>query len=400
MNKEIKELIDSIKIKKQEVINLTNENKLEDAKKSKEQLIQLQNKLDILYDLEEEKQDIENSIKDKEPLHNNEKMTEEKAFINAIKNTALKRQITNEVLNTLKTTEEEGMLVPQDISTSIKELRRQTQSLENLVNVEKVDKTEGSRIVEKNADIVGFEAVDEEAVFPDMPKPEFTKIPYKLKKLGGILKATQEFYQATFSSIKSYIVKWIAKKGITTRNNLILKAMDDKKDGSKVTITDIDSLKDIINTKLDPAILNGTQIITNQDGFNWLDKLKDENGRYILQPDITQKFKYLLFGQYPVIVFSNRQIKTNTNKAPFYIGNLKEFITLFDYEKLFIEMSSEAGSLWEKDMIGIKVRERLDVQVIDENALVKGEVDITAPIVFTVDDSLQEENKKSKSQGK
>lgn len=396
MNKQIRELIDSIKTKKQEVQNLVNENKLEDAKKSKEQLIQLQNKLDILYDLEEEKQDIENSIKDKEPLHNNEKMTEEKAFINAIKNTALKRQIPNEVLNTLKTTENEGMLVPQDIYTSIRELRRQTQSLENLVNIEKVDKTEGSRIVEKNADIVGFEAVDEEAVFPDMPKPEFTKIPYKLKKLGGILKATQEFYQATFSSIKSYIVKWIAKKGITTRNNLILKAMDDKKDGSKVTITDIDSLKDIINTKLDPAILDGTQIITNQDGFNWLDKLKDENGRYILQPDITQKFKYLLFGQYPVIVFSNKQIKTNTNKAPFYIGNLKEFITLFDYEKLFIEMSSEAGSLWEKDMIGIKVRERLDVQVIDENALVKGEVDITATVVFNLDNSIQEENKKSK----
>lgn len=393
MNKEIKELIDSIKTKKQEVQNLVNENKLTEAKKSKEQLIQLQNKLDILYDLEEEKQDIENSIKDKEPLHNNEKMTEENAFINAIKNTALKRQIPNEVLNTLKTTEDEGMLVPQDISTSIIELRRQTQSLENLVNIEKVDKTEGSRIVEKNADIVGFEAVDEEAVFPDMPKPEFTKIPYKLKKLGGILKATQEFYQATFSSIKSYIVKWIAKKGITTRNNLILKAMDDKKDGSKVTITDIDSLKDIINTKLDPSILGGTQIITNQDGFNWLDKLKDENGKYILQPDITQKFKHLLFGQYPVIVFSNKQIKTNTNKAPFYIGNLKEFITLFDYEKLFIEMSSEAGSLWEKDMIGIKVRERLDVQVIDENALVKGEVDITSPMAFTVDDSLQKQNK-------
>lgn len=264
--------------------------------------------------------------------------------------------------------------------------------MEQLVNIEKVEKTEGSRVIEKNIDIVGFEAVDEEAVFPDMPDPDFKKISYKLKKFGGILKGTQEFYQATFSSIKGYIIKWIAKKGITTRNNLILKAIDDKKDGSKVTITNIDSLKDIINTKLDPAILNGTQIITNQDGFNWLDKLKDENGRYILQPDITQKFDYLLFGKYPVIVFSNKQIKTNTNKAPFYIGNLKEFITLFDYEKLFIEMSSEAGDLWDKDMIGIKVRERLDVQVIDENALVKGEVDITAPVMLN-------EDRKAKSQG-
>ena len=393
MNKTIIELLDSIKLKKEEVINFTNENKLEDAKKSKDELVQLQNKLNILYDLEDDKEDVKNSLLGKEPIQNNEKITEEQAFITAIKNTALDKEIPKNVVNVLKTTEEEkGILVPQDISTTVRELRRETQSLEQLVNIEKVEKTEGSRVIEKNIDIVGFEAVDEEAVFPDMPDPDFKKISYKLKKFGGILKGTQEFYQATFSSIKGYIIKWIAKKGITTRNNLILKAIDDKKDGSKVTITNIDSLKDIINTKLDPAILNGTQIITNQDGFHWLDKLKDENGRYILQPDITQKFDYLLFGKYPVIVFSNKQIKTNTNKAPFYIGNLKEFITLFDYEKLFIEMSSEAGDLWDKDMIGIKVRERLDVQVIDENTLVKGEVDITAPVMLN-------EDRKAKSQG-
>ncbi|WP_250277988.1 phage major capsid protein [[Clostridium] colinum] len=377
MNKEIKELLDGIKIKKQEVQNYIKDDKVEEARKAKEELVMLQDKLDILYDLEEDKEDIKNSVINKEPIQNNEKITEEQAFLSAIKNTALKREVPSNILNALKTTEDEGVLVPQDISTKVRELRRETKSLENLVNVEKVDKTEGSRVIEKNADTVGFEAVDEEAVFPDMPKPEFVKISYKLKKLGGILKATKEFYQATFSSIKGYITKWIAKKGITTRNNLILKAIDDKKDGSKVAITNIDSLKDIINTKLDPAILNGTQIITNQDGFNWLDKLKDERGQYILQPDITQKFDYLLFGKYPVIVFSNKQIKTNANKVPFYVGNLKEFITLFDYEKLFIEMSSEAGELWEKDMIGIKVRERLDVQVIDEDALVKGEVDIS-----------------------
>lgn len=376
MNKEIIELLDSIKNKKQEVQNFANENKLEEVKKAKEKLIQLQNKLDILYDLDNdnENKNLENSIKNKQPLQEDGKITEERAFIDAIKNTALKKPISKEVLNSLKTTDEEGMLIPQDISVKIIELRRQTQSLENLVNIEKVTKTEGSRIIEKNTDVVGFEAVDEEAIFPDMPEPEFIKLSYKLKKFGGILKATQEFYQATFSSIKGYIIKWIAKKGITTRNNLILKAIDDKKDSSKIAIAGIDDLKDIINTKLDPVILNGTKILTNQDGFNWLDKLKDENGRYILQPDITQKNNYLLFGKYPVIVFSNSQIKTKENKAPFYIGDLKEFVTLFDFEKLFIEMSSQAGELWEKDMIGIKVRERLDVQIIDENALVKAEV--------------------------
>ncbi len=285
-----------------------------------------------------------------------------------------------EVVNALKTSEDEGVVIPKDISTKVRELRRETKSLETLVNIEQVQKIEGSRVVEKNADIVGFEAVDEEAQFPDMGEPQFTKIPYKLKKLGGILKATKEFYQSADNTIKTYIIKWIAKKGITTRNNLILKAIDDKKDSSKVTIANIDNLKDILNTKLDPDILTGTQLITNQDGFNWLDKLKDKSGKYILQPDVTQKFDYLLFGKYPVIVFSNKQIKTNSNKAPVYIGNLKEFITLFDFEKLFIETSAQAGDLWEKDMIGIKVRERLDVQVVDENALVKGEIDTTSSV--------------------
>lgn len=402
MNKKIIELLDSIKTKKQEVINLTDENKLEEAKKSKEELVQLQNKLNILYDLEDGKDNnIKDNIKDKEPISQENKITEEKAFINAIKNTALGNTLSAEVVNALKTSEDEGVVIPHDISTKVRELRRETKSLETLVNIEQVQKIEGSRVVEKNADIVGFEAVDEEGLFPDMDKPQFTKIPYKLKKLGGILKATNEFYQTSDDTIKGYIIKWIAKKGTTTRNNLILKAIDTKKESGKVAIAGVDTLKDIINTKLDPAILNGTQIITNQDGFNWLDKIKDKSGKYILQPDITQKFDYLLFGKYPVIVFSNKQIKTSTNKAPVYIGNLKEFITLFDFEKLFIETSAQAGDLWEKDMIGIKVRERLDVQVVDENALVKGEIDTTSPVevqAFSLENNEEMESLKEEKE--
>ena len=188
MNKTIIELLDNIKLKKEEVINFTNENKLEDAKKSKDELVQLQNKLNILYDLEDvENNNIENNIKEKEPIHS-EKITEENAFINVVKNTALNKSIPSEVLNALKTSEDEGVVIPHDISTKVRELRRETQSLETLVNIEQVQRIEGSRVVEKNADIVGFEAVDEEAQFPDMPKPEFVKISYKLKKIWWYFK--------------------------------------------------------------------------------------------------------------------------------------------------------------------------------------------------------------------
>jgi hypothetical protein len=42
-----------------------------------------------------------------------------------------------------------------------------------------------------------------------------------------------------------------------------------------------------------------------------------------------------------------------------------------------IETSDQAGDMWSKDLLGMKVRERLDVQVLDEAAIVKGEITIT-----------------------
>ncbi|MOA26931.1 Phage capsid family protein [compost metagenome] len=139
----------------------------------------------------------------------------------------------------------------------------------------------------------------------------------------------------------------------------------------------LDDFKDIFNVTLDPAIALSSGVLTNQDGFNWLDKLKDTDGKYVLQPDPTNKTKRLLFGVYPLTVVTNKVLKTVSNKVPFYLGDFKEAITIFDRETLSIEFSTEAGDLWKKDLTGVKVRERLDIKTVDEEAVVKGEVDIT-----------------------
>lgn len=142
-------------------------------------------------------------------------------------------------------------------------------------------------------------------------------------------------------------------------------------------MTDVDGLKNIFNVELDPAIAAGSKIITNQSGFNWLDKLKDKDGDYILQKDPTQPTRRLLFGSYPVRVVSNRTIKNSAGKVPLYCGNLKEALVLFDRENMTIDISAEAGDLWKKDQTGIKVRERLDCQIIDDCAVVKAEIPTT-----------------------
>lgn len=128
-------------------------------------------------------------------------------------------------------------------------------------------------------------------------------------------------------------------------------------------------------------------ILTNQDGFNYLDKLKNDKKEYILQPDPTQPTKRLLFGRYPVKVVSNRTLKTTevitkvgdaqtpthtADKYPFYFGNFAEAVTLFDRDVVTVESSDVAGDLWKKDLIGFKVRDRFDVKSVDEKAVIKG----------------------------
>ncbi|MBU5331419.1 phage major capsid protein [Anaerocolumna aminovalerica] len=380
MNKELRELLDKINAKKQEVKNLVAENKLEDAAKAKDELKDLQAQFDLLYDLEkEEQQGMENNA----ASGNGEKAKNiVNAFVNIIKAGFKKQQPKAEdmeVFNSMKegTEEDGGLTVPKDISTKIKELRRSDDALENLVNVETVTTLSGSRVIEKHADQTPFDNVEEEAEFPDVATPQFEQISYKVKKKGGILKVTRELLQDTAENIMAYLRKWIAKKAKATRNALIVAKINEITAGKEVAVTGIDDLKDIFNVKLDPAIAVGSKVVTNQSGFNWLDKLKDSDGKYILQPDPTKATQMLLFGKYPITKISDKVLKNGgteeTPKYPIICGDLAEAITIFDRETLSIEISTEAGELWSKDQTGIKVRERLDIQTVDPEAIIKAE---------------------------
>lgn len=65
MNKELQKLLKQINDKKNEVKSLVNDGKLDKARAAKEELVELQNRFDLLYDLDEDEQDgIENKVKD------------------------------------------------------------------------------------------------------------------------------------------------------------------------------------------------------------------------------------------------------------------------------------------------------------------------------------------------
>ena len=385
MNKELRALLNAINAKKAEVRELVASKKLEEAKAAKEELRDLQAQFDILADLEDD--DAEQAQQDAEKGKGKVAGTIDAAkqqitaFVNAIKAAHKKQPVFKEdaeILNAMSegSDEDGGLTVPKDVKTKIKELRRSEDALETLVNVERVSTNSGSRVIEREADQTPFDNVEEAAEFPEVSTPQFDNIEYKIHKKGGILKVTRELLQDTAENLMSYLKKWISKKAKATRNFLIIKKIKEICGGLEVPVKGFDDLKDIFNVMLDPAITAGAVVLTNQSGFNFLDKLKDERGDYILQKDPTQSTRRLLFGVYPVKVVSNKTFQNIAEKAPIVCGDLKEAITIFDRETLTIDITDLAAGAWEKDQTSIKVRERLDIQTVDPDAIIMGLADI------------------------
>lgn len=398
MSKEARALLKKINDKKNAIRSLVAEGKTKEAKEAKTELVDMQERFDLLMEIDE---DDEADITDKvdagkakgmdegDGITGNKKPEKKdivRAFVNRIVCGLTKKSMKKEdaaIMDMMTEADADedgisdgGFTVPQDIQTDIIELRRSDNELQQFVNVEPVQTLSGSRVIEVDAEHTPWDDVDEGAEFGEEETPTFRQIKYKIKKKGGILKTTRELLQDTAVNILAYLNKWIAKKSRATRNAAILAKLAEITAGKEVALATFDDFKDVFNVKLDSSIAASSIVLTNQSGFNFLDKLKDNDGNYIIQPDVTDKSKRLLFGVYPIHVVSNKTLKNTTTeteaKYPVFMGDLKEAITLFDREKITVELSTEAGDLWAKDLTGIKVRDRFDVQAVDESAVIAG----------------------------
>jgi HK97 family phage major capsid protein len=137
-----------------------------------------------------------------------------------------------------------------------------------------------------------------------------------------------------------------------------------------------DGLKKALNVTLKPCFRAGAAIVTNQDGLNYLDTLKDKNDQYLLKPELADATKYTFAG-FPVKVFDNDTIPSNTATGgkrgiPFIIGDLKEAVVMFERKGINIVSSAVAGDAFAKDMTYFRAIEREVVKVRDAAAVVNG----------------------------
>lgn len=148
-------------------------------------------------------------------------------------------------------------------------------------------------------------------------------------------------------------------------------------------MTGIDDIKTAINVTLDPAISVNAIVVTNQTGFNELDKMKDTDGNYLLQPDPTKPTQKLLKGR-EVKVYPDKVLANDTTKAPIIIGNFKKAITLFDRELLAIKSTDIGAGAFETNTTKVRGSLRMNAQKFDEKAIVFLQLDTSSLEMFKI----------------
>ena len=207
---------------------------------------------------------------------------------------------------------------------------------------------------------------------PQEDGPKFKTKGYSIKNKGAILPVSNYLLADEQSGLMSYVGRWFARKAVKTENADILAVM--KADKTAKELEDWKALKRSLNKDLDPALIPGSVIVTNQDGFDELDNATDEMGRPILQPDPknpTQK----VFKGITIDVYSNNDLPSVDGKAPIFYGNLEEAITFVNRERYEVARSKEAG--FTKNATLIRVMERYDVIKTDNEAYIYGQLEIT-----------------------
>lgn len=380
MTKELRIIFEALNSKKDQVKALLAENKVVDAEAMMVEVRNLQKKADLQAEI-----DAQASL-DIPPITVPKATAKEieykDIFVKAFKGKKLTEAeaslLSAQAALSSTTGEDGGFIIPQDIQTAIRELKRDLPILENFVNVEPVGTLTGSRVIEKYADIVEFEEFAEGEDVPDASTPKFTNVTYAIVDKGGILPIPNTLMNDTDQNLMAYIQKWLLRKSIVTRNKMILAKLAEL---TPVPLTNYDTIKKVINVTLDPAIAISAIVVTNQDGYQFLDTLKTTTGEYILKEDVTIPGGKLLEGKRLVVV-SNKHLKTTgttTKLAPVIIGDLHEFCTLFDRQQMSLLATNVGGTAFAKNRTDVRAIVRDTVSMVDADAVVYGTLDVTTP---------------------
>lgn len=300
---------------------------------------------------------------DDEEINGADKDKEEKRSGNTEGIENMKTQITNnadafqaflakgEVRDGL-TTVDGGVVIPKQI-LDIQKVPTDPTQLASYVNRVAVASGMGALpVLAKNT--AKLVTADELAENPEIAKLQLKEVDYKAKTFRGVLPVSMEMLQDA-PEIESVVATYVAEAKSLTEQAKIGEVLAK---ATAVSVSDVDGIKDAFNKGL--ANYN-RMFVVSESFFAEIDKMKDADGRYLLQDSITSASGKALLGA-PVVIVAD-EVLGGAGEAHAFVGDVKAFAL----EALRSDIAVE----WQDDDIfgkKLAVALRADFQVADEAA--------------------------------
>lgn len=276
--------------------------------------------------------------------------------------------------------EDGGYTVPEDISTKIEHYKDVDYDLEADIDVVTVTTNKGSRTYQKKGEVDLFVDIDENGeITNEIEAPKFERLPYVIQDRAGFMPVSNDLVADSDANIMNVIIEWFGKAKVATTNAKVLAKVAEK---DQVDLKNLDGIKNALNVTLGQAYKNGAKIYTNDDGLQYLDTLKDKNGRDLLNPDPTNPAQLQLrcgTTVLPIKVLPNKVFKSNGTKVPFVIGNLFDYVRKYVRQKMSIKASDVASiggfNAFAQNMTVLRAILRDDYRVKDADSIVNGYID-------------------------
>ena len=234
-------------------------------------------------------------------------------------------------------------------------LEKTRNPLLDLVQRVKVNSGSGKYPVIKKTDSK-MASTEELKANPELGKPSISEIDYSIKTYRGYIPVSQEMIDDADYDIMSIVEDEVFNQGENTELSLVATIL---KSATQADAAGFDGIKDIYNKKL--KSIYKASIVVTQSMFAALDKVKDKNGRYMLQTDVASPTGYSFGGKtiYPV----DDTVFGSEGDMKFFIGDVSEFVKLFDRSQVSVKWVSNDiyGQL-----LGLFIR--LDVKKVDDAA--------------------------------
>lgn len=287
----------------------------------------------------------------RETIKNTEEVTYQERAKAAINGYVRKQE---RAVTGFKTTDGE-VLIPEELLQAYKKPVDQV-DLKQYVRTVKVNSKNGSMPVIKRAEGT-MNTVEELAANPELAKPTFTEVKYNVKTYRGYVPVSQEIIDDADYDVTGLVAEAINDQTLNTTNKAIATVV---KTLTPKEVTGVDGLKDLINKDIKKVY--NVKLYISSSLYAALDKLKDKNGRYLLQDSITAASGKMLLGK-EVVVLDDDVIAAAAGEMKGFVGDLAAAVTYFDRVQTTVRWTD--NEIYGQLLSGVT---RFDVQKVDTDA--------------------------------